>query len=58
MDVAGQWNAQNQVPISKWLNPAQTPQDVSRLKCMGNIVVPIQAYQASKLLARMGPLAG
>ena len=56
VDVNGQWNAHNQVPIENWLNHTQSQQDTSRLKCMGNIVVPIQAYQASKLLARMGPL--
>lgn len=56
VDVTKPWNALNEVPISEWLTPAQTPHDRLRLKCMGNIVVPAQAYHASRMLARMEPL--
>ena len=56
VDVTKPWNALNEVPLSSWLTHAQTPNERMRLKCMGNIVVPIQAYQASRMLARMEPL--
>ena len=56
VDVTKPWNDHNQVPISTWLAHVQSQDDKSRLKCMGNIVVPLQAYQASRMLARMEPL--
>ena len=52
-DVSGPWNPLNQVPLRAWLSHAQSQQDKSRSECMGNIVVPMQAYHASGLLSRM-----
>lgn len=56
VDVTKPWNSSNHLPISEWLVQEQTEEAKCRLKCMGNIVVPIQAHQASKMLAKMTDL--
>lgn len=50
------WNEVNQVPLSDWLLPSQTANDKERLQAMGNIVVPIQAQEASRILSCMHQL--
>jgi len=56
VDMHKPWNDLNAVPLAEWLNESQTEQDQCRLRCMGNIVVPLQACQASRTLARMEPV--
>ena len=54
VDVEKAWNEGSCVPIHKWLQGSQSEQDSSRLGCMGNIVVPMQALKASCVLSEIG----
>lgn len=56
VDVTKSWNPMNKVPLHEWLLDSQTPQDKLRLGCMGNIVVPLQARQAGRVLSSVQPL--
>lgn len=58
VDVEKAWNEGSCVPIHKWLQGSQSEQDSSRLGCMGNIVVPMQALKASCVLSEMRAVVG
>lgn len=48
--IEAPWNAQNNIPIEKWLSDRQGKTDRARLHSLGNIVVPQQAFAAASCL--------
>ncbi len=56
IDVDKPWNPRSLTPISEWLQSTQEPEELERLKCMGNIVVPLQAVKAASVLSQMRSL--
>ena len=51
IDMDAPWNDGSRVPLEDWLAPTQSPEDNERLKCMGNIVVPVQAKKAMSIIS-------
>ncbi|CAJ1424530.1 unnamed protein product [Effrenium voratum] len=47
------WNPAGSVPDSAFLSGSQSPADRARLRCMGNTVVPRQAYEAACILREL-----
>lgn len=56
IDLSKPWNPGNAVPVEDWLTDCFTPEDADRLKCMGNIVVPVQARKALSVLTKIHSL--
>ena len=47
------WNAPNLVPMRDWLCKERSEEQSARLRMMGNIVVPAQAFTAISILKRL-----
>lgn len=56
IDLTAAWNKDGEVPLCNWLQDTETVEDASRLRTMGNIVVPLQAKKALSSLSEMQTL--
>ena len=53
VDLTRPWNEANTIPVSEWLECEPSEGAADRLRAMGNIVVPLQAQKASRILSEV-----